>query len=297
MTATALPHAPGQRQEQRPSQWRRATRRFLRRPPAVLGLAGVVVVVGVAVLAPWIAPYPPSANHYDAVLAPPFSHGYLLGTDDLGRDILSRLMWGARVSLVAGVVATLLAAVVAVPIGMISGFYRSWIDTVFMRLNDVVLSFPFLILAVGLAAMLGPSLQNATIALAVAQFPIFLRISRGEMLGLREQDHMAAARVNGAPVRVMLFRHGLPNMLSPLVVQVTVGIPNAIIGAAILSFLGLGVQPPTPAWGSMLSEAQNYLSQAPLFAVFPGLAIVVTTLAFNLLGDGLRDVLDPRTLS
>ncbi|MGH9061776.1 MAG: ABC transporter permease, partial [Acidimicrobiales bacterium] len=254
----------------------------------------VAVVAVVAILAPVLAPYNPSAQDYNTILSGPFSHGHLLGTDDIGRDILSRLILGSRVSLIAGVASTLLALIVAVPIGLVSGYYRGFMDSLFMRLNDLVLSFPFLILAVGLAAILGPSLENATIALAVGQFPIFLRITRAETLALREQDYVAAAVVNGAPDRVILFRRILPNMLSPLVVQATVAIPGAIIGAAVLSYLGLGVQPPTPAWGSMLSEAQGYLSQAPLFAVFPGVAIAVTTLSFNLVGDGLRDVLDPK---
>ncbi|MGH3628689.1 MAG: ABC transporter permease [Sciscionella sp.] len=276
-------------------QRRRMVRRFTRRPPAVLGLIGVVLIVGAAVLAPVIAPYDPAQPHYSDSLLPPLSKGYLLGTDDLGRDIASRVIWGAQVSLQVGVLATLLAAAFAVPIGLAAGYYRGWLDSIIMRANDVVLSFPFLILAVALAAILGPSVTNATIALAVGQVPVFLRIARGEALGLREQDYIQAAIVNGARDRTILFRHILPNTLSPLVVQATVAIPVAIIGAAVLSFLGLGVQPPTPSWGSMLSEAQDYLSQSAWFAVFPGLAIVVTTLSFNLLGDGLRDVLDPRT--
>ncbi|MGH9068707.1 MAG: ABC transporter permease [Acidimicrobiales bacterium] len=292
MTAPAVPVRPV---DPRALQRRRVIRRFTRRGPAVAGLVTVVVIALVAILAPVIAPYNPSTQNYSAILAGPVTHGHLLGTDDLGRDILSRLIWGSRVSLIAGVVSTLLAMIVAVPIGLVSGYYRGFLDSVFMRCNDVVLSFPFLILAVGLAAILGPSLENATIALAIGQFPIFLRISRGEMLSLREQDYVDAAVVNGAPDRVILFRRILPNMLSPLVVQGTVAIPGAIIGAAVLSYLGLGVQPPVPAWGSMLSEAQSYLGQAPLFAVFPGIAIAVTTLSFNLLGDGLRDVLDPKT--
>ena len=278
-------------------QRRRVRRRFTRRPPAVIGAIGVLIVVLVAIFAPLLAPYDPTASNYSAVLKPPLSPGHLLGTDDLGRDLLSRLIVGTRASLEAGVFATLLAMVVSVPIGMAAGYYRKWLDPIVSRATDVVLSFPFLILAVGLAAILGPSLTNATIALAVAQLPAFLRIARGETLGLREQDYVAAAVVNGARDRTILARHVLPNSLSPLVIQATVAIPAAIIGAAVLSFLGLGVQPPTPAWGTMLSEAQNYVSQAPWFAVFPGLAIAFTTLSFNLFGDGLRDVLDVRMQS
>jgi ABC-type dipeptide/oligopeptide/nickel transport system permease subunit len=203
-------------------------------------------------------------------------------------------MVGTRASLTAGVLSTLLALVIAVPVGMAAGYYRGWIDAVVSRITDVVLSFPFLILAVGLAAILGPSLINATIALAVSQIPLFVRIARGEVLGLREQEYVQASVVNGAPSRTILRRHMLPNILNPLIVQTTVAIPGAIIGAAVLSFLGLGVQPPTPAWGTMLSDAQQYIGSAPWFATFPGLAIAITTLSFNLFGDGLRDVLDVR---
>jgi ABC-type dipeptide/oligopeptide/nickel transport system permease subunit len=231
------------------------------------------------------------------VLKPPGTPGHLLGTDDVGRDMLSRLVYGSRASLTAGVLATLLAFVVAVPLGMFAGYYRGWVDPVVSRVTDVVLSFPFLIIAVGLAAILGPSLMNATIALAVAQVPAFVRISRGEVLGLRELEYVEAAIVNGAPSRVILFRHMLPNILNPLVVQTTVAIPIAIIGEAVLSFLGLGVQPPAAAWGTMLSDAQQYVSQAPWFALLPGLAIALTTMSFNLFGDGLRDVLDVRMRS
>src|SRR5690606_9183233 len=270
---------------------RRLRRRFARRPPAVVGLVGVTIAVLVALLAPLIAPHDPNATNYDAVLLPPLSDGHVLGTDDVGRDMLSRLMVGARASLVAGVFSTLIAICVAVPLGLVAGYYRAWLDPVISRITDVVLAFPFLILAVGLAAILGPSLVNATIALAVGQLPAFVRITRGEVLGLREQEYVEAAVVNGAPDRVVLFRHILPNTVNPLIVQATVSVPTAIIGAAVLAFLGLGEQPPTPSWGTMLSDAQQYIGQAPWFAVFPGLAVALTTLSFNLFGDGLRDVL------
>ena len=281
----------------RGTRLRRLGRRFLRRPMAVAGAIGVVIVVFVALFAPWIAPYDPTAPDYMALFAPPFSSGHWLGTDDLGRDVASRLIIGTRASLTAGVLATLFALIAAVPFGLLAGYYRGWTDVIIARANDVVLAFPFLILAVGLAAILGPSLLNATLALAIAQFPQFLRIARGEALGLREMDYVRAAIVNGAPDRSIMLGHLLPNQINPLLIQATVSIPVSIIGAAVLSFLGLGVQPPTPAWGAMLSAAQAYMSQAWWYAVFPGAAIAFTTLAFNLFGDGLRDILDVRTQS
>jgi ABC-type dipeptide/oligopeptide/nickel transport system permease subunit len=299
MSETARPlgqttRTPG---SDRGARLRRLGRRFLRRPLAVAGAIGVVFIILIALLAPLITPYDPTAPDYGALFAPPFSAHHWLGTDDLGRDILSRLIIGTRASLEAGVLATLFAMVVAVPFGLLAGYYRGWIDMVIARANDVILSFPFLILAVGLAAILGPSLFNATLALAIAQFPQFLRIARGEALGLREMDYVQAAIVNGAPDRVILISHMLPNQINPLLIQATVAIPVSIIGAAVLSFLGLGVQPPTPAWGAMLSAAQSYMSQAWWYAVFPGVAIALTTLSFNLFGDGLRDILDVRTQS
>lgn len=279
-------------------QRRRMIHRFTRRPTAIVGLVGVIVIVLVAIFGALLAPHNPATQDYSAALQSPFSStSHLLGTDDLGRDLLSRLIIGTRASLEAGVFSTLLAMLVSVPIGTFAGYYRGWVDAVVSRGTDVVLSFPFLILAVGLAAILGPSLTNATIALAVAQIPVFVRIARGETLGFREQDYVQAAVVAGTRNRSILWHHILPNEMSPLVVQATVSIPVSVIGAATLSFLGLGVQPPTPAWGTMLSEAQDYISQAWWFAVLPGLAIVVTTLSFNLFGDGLRDMLDVRMRS
>jgi peptide/nickel transport system permease protein len=269
-------------------------RRLARRPGAILGFAVAATFVLAAILAPVIAPYSPSATDFDSLLAKP-SWEHLLGTDELGRDILSRLIWGARASIQAGVLATCLAMVIGVPIGLVAGYYRGWIDPVISRVTDVVLAFPFLILAVGLAAILGPSLLNATIALGVGAAPGFVRVARGETLALREEDYVRAAIANGAGDTTIIFRHIVPNMSSTLLVQATVTIPAAIIGEAVLSFLGLGVQPPTPSWGVMLADAQSYLSQAPRLAVYPGLAIFICALAFNLLGDGLRDVLDPRT--
>ena len=269
-------------------------RRFLRRPLAVTGLVVALAFVLVAIFAPWVAPYSPSETDFEAILAKP-SLDHLLGTDELGRDILSRIIWGARASIMAGVFATLLAMVVGVPIGLVAGYYRGWPDLVISRLTDVLLAFPFLILAVGLAAILGPSLLNATLAIGIGVVPAFVRIARGETLALREEDYVRAAVVNGASDLVVLGRHIVPNMTSTLLVQATVTIPAAIIAEAALSFLGLGVQPPTPSWGVMLADAQSYLSEAPRLALYPGLAIFLCSLSFNLFGDGLRDVLDPRT--
>ena len=269
-------------------------RRFLRRPMAILGLIVVVVFAVTAVFAPLIAPYSASHTDFNAILAHP-SAKHLLGTDELGRDIFSRIVYGSRASMQAGFFATLLAMVIAVPIGLAAGYYRGWIDPVISRVTDVLLAFPFLILAVGLAAILGPSLLNATIALGIGAVPGLIRIARGEALSLREEDYVRAAIANGGSDLTILGRHILPNMTSTLLVQATVTIPIAIVGESVLSFLGLGVQPPTPSWGVMLASAQDFLDQAPRLAVYPGLAIAIAALAFNLLGDGLRDVLDPRT--
>jgi len=266
----------------------------VRRPLAVAGLVIALTFVLAAIFAPYVAPYDPNATDFGAVLEHP-SAQHLLGTDELGRDQLSRIIWGARASIQAGVLATLLAMVVAVPIGLLAGYYRGWLDPVIARTTDVLLAFPFLILAVGLAAILGPSLLNATLALGIAAAPLLIRVARGEAMALREEDYVRAAIANGASDPVVLGRHILPNMSSTLIVQATVTIPAAIIGEAALSFLGLGVQPPTPSWGVMLSSAQAYLSQAPRLALFPGLAIFLCSLSFNLLGDGLRDALDPKT--
>ena len=269
-------------------------RRFLRRPMAILGLIVVVVFAVTAIFAPLIAPYSASHTDFNAILAHP-SAKHLLGTDELGRDIFSRIVYGSRASMQAGFFATLLAMVIAVPIGLAAGYYRGWIDPVISRVTDVLLAFPFLILAVGLAAILGPSLLNATIALGIGAVPGLIRIARGEALSLREEDYVRAAIANGGSDLTILGRHILPNMTSTLLVQATVTIPIAIVGESVLSFLGLGVQPPTPSWGVMLASAQDFLDQAPRLAVYPGLAIAIAALAFNLLGDGLRDVLDPRT--
>ncbi len=274
----------------------RSLRRFLRRAPAVMGLVAALVVVLAALFAPAVAPYDPGANDFDAVLAPPFVRGHVLGTDDLGRDVLARVIWGARASMQAGVLATLLGFAIAVPIGLTAGYYRGWWDSTAMRLVDTLLAFPFLIIAVGLAAILGPSLANAALAIGIVQVPKIIRVTRGETLAIREESFVEAAVAAGARDWMILARHILPNMLNTLIVQATVILPIAILAESSLSFLGLGVQPPTPSWGVMLTAAQPYMSEMPSLAIFPGLAIFVATLSFNVLGDGLRDALDPRSL-
>nr|WP_202501058.1 ABC transporter permease [Streptomyces sp. SID5785] len=260
---------------------------------AMTGAVIAAVFVLAALFAPLVAPYDPAQPDFDNVLAAPgWSHW--LGTDDLGRDQLSRVVFGARASMQVGVLAVALAFLVGVPLGLLAGYYGKVADSVVSRVTDTMLAFPFLVLAVGLAAVLGPSLTNATIAIGISQIPAVIRITRAETLRLKHVDYVAAAVANGGGDGTVLLRHVLPNATSALIVQATVGIPTAIIGEALLSFLGLGVQPPEPSLGVMLSSAQAFLAAAPWMAVFPGLAVVAATLAFNLLGDGLRDVLDPR---
>lgn len=285
-TVTLAPTAP-------PSRTRHPRLRALRRSPlAMTGLVIGAVLVLVALAAPLISPYDPTLPDFDHVLSAP-SLSHWLGTDDLGRDQLSRVIYGVRASVQVGLLAVLLAFLVGVPLGLVAGYYGRFTDTVVSRLTDTMLAFPFLVLAVGLAAILGPSLLNATLAIGIAQIPAVVRITRAETLRLKHLDYVAATVANGGGDATVLFRRILPNASPALIVQATVGIPGAVLGEALLSFLGLGVQPPQPSLGVMLADAQSFIAQAPWMAVFPGLAVIAAALAFNLLGDGLRDVLDP----
>jgi peptide/nickel transport system permease protein len=272
----------------------RATRRLLRRKTAVLGLAIIAIFVTIAVLAPLISPYDPDLQTWSAVRkAPSLSHWF--GTDDVGRDVLARVIYGARASLLAGVISVAIAILVGVPIGLISGYLGGFIDALFGRITDAMLACPFLILAIALAAFLGPSLGNAMIAIGITTAPIFMRLTRAQVMAVKVEDYVEAARCVGNPHWRIALIHILPNILPALLVQATLSIAAAIIAEATLSFLGLGQQPPAPSWGSMLNAAQRFLVNAPWMAVWPGLAIFLTVLSFNLVGDGLRDALDPRS--
>ena len=273
---------------------RRALRRLLARRTAVFGLLVVVLMGLAALLAPWIAPFDPLATSFAMVRKAPDGTNWF-GTDEVGRDLLSRVIWGGRASLAAGVISVTIAVGVGVPLGMLAGYVGGAVDAVASRITDAMLAIPFLILAIALAAFLGPSLGNAMIAIGITATPIFVRLSRGQVLAVRAEDYVEAARAVGNPPARILLRHILPNILPPVIVQATLAIAAAIIAEASLSFLGLGQQPPAPSWGSMLNTAQRFLTQAPWMAIFPGLAIFVTVLAFNLLGDGLRDALDPKS--
>jgi ABC-type dipeptide/oligopeptide/nickel transport system permease subunit len=268
--------------------------RWARRRPAAVAGAVMVVVFAVAALgAPWIATDDPLRADWSQIRkAPTWAHP--LGTDDLGRDGFSRLVWGARISMQAGVFSILLALAIGVPVGFVAGYYRGALDQLAMRLTDAWLAFPFLILAIGLVTILGPSLTNATLAIGLGATPTYIRLTRGLVLSVNEEEFVHGARALGARDGRVMVRHILPNIASAIVVQATVSIPTAIIAEAVLSFLGLGVQPPAPSWGTMLNAAQQFLEQAPWMAVWPGLAIFVLALSFNLAGDGLRDALDPR---
>jgi len=275
------------------SPMRRALRRLKRRKGAVVGLVVIALFVILAVFAPLIAPYDPAAQSWTAVRkAPTAAHWF--GTDDVGRDVLARIIFGARASLLAGVISVAIALTVGVPVGLAAGYVGGWFDALIGRITDAMLAVPFLILAIALAAFLGPSLTNAMIAIGVTTTPIFVRLTRGQVMAVKVEDYVEAARAIGNPRwRIALF-HILPNIMPALLVQATLSIAAAIIAEAALSFLGLGQQPPAPSWGSMLNSAQRFLTNAPWMAVWPGLAIFLPVLSFNLLGDGLRDALDPR---
>jgi peptide/nickel transport system permease protein len=271
----------------------RAWRVGRRRPAALVGALIVLLFVVMAVGAPWLAPSDPVRTDWSKIRkAPSWTHPF--GTDDLGRDGLSRVIWGTRISMQAGVFAILLAMLLGVPVGLCAGYYRGALDQVIMRLTDAWLAFPFLILAIGLVTILGPSLTNATLAIGLGATPTYIRLTRGLVLSVSQEDYVRGARALGAGDLRVMARHILPNIVSAILVQATVAVPTAIIAEAVLSFLGLGVQPPAPSWGTMLNAAQQFLEQAPWMAYWPGLAIFLLALSFNLAGDGLRDVLDPR---
>jgi peptide/nickel transport system permease protein len=272
----------------------RGIRRFKRRRGALLALAVIAIFVGAAALAPLISPYNPDLQTWTAVRKAP-SALHWFGTDDVGRDVLARVIFGARASLLAGVISVAIALLVGVPVGLISGYLGGFIDALFSRITDALLACPFLILAIAFAAFLGPSLGNAMIAIGITTTPIFIRLTRGQVMAVKVEDYVEAARAVGNPHWRIALVHILPNILPALLVQATLSIAAAIIAEAALSFLGLGQQPPAPSWGSMLNAAQRFLVNAPWMAIWPGLAIFLTVLSFNLVGDGLRDALDPRS--
>jgi peptide/nickel transport system permease protein len=280
-------------QELQVAPQRRAWRSLLRRGGALFGLAVVGFFVLLALFAPWIAPYDPLATSWSAVRAAP-STAHWFGADELGRDVLSRIVWGARASILAGLVSVSISLALGVPIGMAAGYLGRWIDALISRITDAMLACPFLILAIALAAFLGPSLTNAMIAIGISATPVFIRLTRAQVLAAKSEDYVEAARALGNPHLRIALRHIFPNIVAPLIVQATLAIAAAVIAEASLSFLGLGQQPPAPSWGSMLNTARNYVDQAPWMAIWPGVSIFLLVLSFNLLGDGLRDALDPR---
>lgn len=273
--------------------WQLGWRRLKRRRGALLGLIVVLLFIAMALFAPWIASQDPIATDWGAIRKAP-SAAHWFGTDEIGRDMLSRVVWGTRASLAAGVVSVSISLLLGVPIGLAAGFLGGFTDGLISRITDAFLACPFLILAIALAAFLGPSLTNAMIAIGVSATPIFVRLTRAQVLNVKVEDFVEAARAVGNPPLRIALRHVLPNITAPLVVQATLAIASAVIAEASLSFLGLGQQPPAPSWGSMLNTAKNFIDNAPWMAIWPGLAIFALVLSFNLLGDGLRDALDPR---
>ncbi|MBX8826069.1 ABC transporter permease subunit [Ochrobactrum sp. SFR4] len=266
---------------------------------AVLGLIVFVALVLVAVLAPLLAPHDPTQQYRDALLTPPaWQEGgkaaFLLGTDAVGRDVLSRLIYGSQYSLFIGLVVVVLSLISGVTVGLIAGFFGGVVDTIIMRVMDIILSFPSLILALVLVAILGPGLMNAMIAIALVLQPHFARLTRAAVMAEKNREYVVAARLAGASRLRLMFKTILPNCMAPLIVQGTLSFSNAILDAAALGFLGMGAQPPTPEWGTMLAEAREFITRAWWVVTFPGLAILITVLAINLVGDGLRDALDPK---
>jgi len=281
----AIPAASGNRKS--------ALRRCLSQPSAIIGGLIVLFFVLVAILAPVIAPFPPNVSNWLTVRQAP-SALHWFGTDDLGRDILSRVIFGARASLLVGLVSVVIAIVIGVPLGLISGYFGGLVDVVISRCTDALLSCPFLVLAIAFATFLNPSLENAMIAIGISAMPIFVRLTRGQVLTVKTEDYIAAARLLGVPNLKIMGVYVMPNILAPVVVQATITMATAVLAEASLAFLGLGQRPPDPSWGSMLDTARQFLQQAPWMPIWPGVAIIVLVMGFNLLGDGLNDALDPR---
>jgi peptide/nickel transport system permease protein len=293
MTEAALGTRPVAATDELESPARRALHRLLRRKGAVVGLVVIAMFIVLALFASVIAPYDPIATSWTMVRKPP-SALHWFGTDDLGRDVLSRVIYGTRASLTAGAISVGIAFSIGVPLGLLSGYRGGFIDALISRITDAMLACPFLILAIALAAFLGPSLGNAMIAIGISATPIFVRLTRGQTMSVKVEDYVEAARAVGNPPWRIAVVHMLPNIMPALLVQATLSIAAAIIAEAALSFLGLGQQPPGPSWGSMLNSAQRFLTSAPWMALWPGLGIFLVVLSFNLVGDGLRDALDPR---
>ncbi len=282
-----------------PGPWREFWTSFSANHGAVIGLGIIVFLLLVALLAPWIAPHAPNQTDSTAFLLPPAwqeggSLTHLLGTDAIGRDVLSRLMFGARLSLSIGVAVVAISVAVGITLGLIAGFLRGVLEIAIMRSMDVVLTLPSLLLAIVIVAILGPGLINAMLAVAIVVLPHYVRITRAAVISEVSRDYVTAARVSGAGTLRLMFREVLPNCAAPLIVQASLGVSTAILDAAALGFLGLGAQPPSPEWGTMLADAREFVLRAWWVVTFPGLAILAAVLAFNLLGDGLRDALDPK---
>ena len=272
---------------------------FSRNKGAVIGLAVFIVILLVAVFASFVAPHSPSIQNRELLLLPPAWQqggmwGHVLGTDAVGRDILSRLIYGARFSLFIGLVVVTLSVISGVLIGLVAGYFRGRVDTFIMRIMDIILAFPSLLLALVLVAVLGPGLLNAMIAISLVNQPHFVRLTRAAVMAEKSKDYVVGSKVAGAGTLRLMFLTILPNCLAPLIVQATLAFSSAILDAAALGFLGMGAQPPTPEWGTMLAEAREFIQRAWWVVTFPGLAILITVLAINLMGDGLRDALDPK---
>jgi peptide/nickel transport system permease protein len=289
-----MPKMPNK--EESVSLWREGWRSFKKNKIALVGTGIVLFFILLAVFAPLIAPYEINDQNLSARLQTP-SKEHLFGTDDFGRDIFSRVIYGARISLWVGFFSVLGSVIVGSLLGIVAGYYGRWIDGIISRVFDIMLAFPSILLAIGIVAVLGPSLKNALIAIAIINIPNFGRLIRSRVLSIKQEEYIMAAKAIGMSDARILFHHILPNSMAPIIVQGTLAIATAIIEAAALGFLGLGAQPPNPEWGKMLADSKDYLTQAPWTMVFPGLAIMLTVLGFNLMGDGLRDALDPRMKS
>jgi ABC-type dipeptide/oligopeptide/nickel transport system permease subunit len=277
-----------------PGFWAESWYQLTRNRAAMAGLVIIAFFALIAIFAPLFAPGDPLEQTISARMTAPFTDGYILGTDDLGRDLLSRIIYGGRISLIIGVVSVGISLVLGIAAGMIAGYFGGWVDKTIMRVIDIMLAFPYILLTIVIVAILGPSLFNAMVAIGISQMPRYARVIRASVMAEREQDYVLAEKSLGTGNMELMFRTILPNALAPTIVQATLGVGEAILSSAGLSFLGLGAQPPTPEWGLMIASSKQFITSAWWIVTLPGLAILLAVLGFNLLGDGLRDILDPR---